>query len=733
MRQPPPDLSRAGRFRTGTLLNIATVVSGVYLVVVVLVLAASAVTSIVYFDGYAADGPFQLYNPLRRLAAGQLAGHDFPFFHGIGIVLLHFPLFELFGGDLAASETSRWIVSPVLFFASAGFLGYALTRSVRRTVVFMAILAAVVFPMGRMIDPSNSLLGVRTTLPIVIAGLLLWRGARVRRIWRVQFTIPMLVAHLLAGLAVLMGTEQGAAAAIALVVIVFVRRVRYTGSVWVPAALAARDAILIGVATVFFAWLFSGGHPIETLRYALVDVPQDQGWVFGAPPNVAPTWQAILAEIRGGATLAWNPVPSYEVLWVGSILAVVAVMLTGRAPRQIVWVSAFLSLYGIVVLASVTGYINFIDQMAPLARGAATTLSLATVSYLFPRELPLPAPAAGRLRRVLSGDALWVGALVSAAIVLAVAIPTRIASINFDNASLALQRIQEGRGLEDYDILADRPADSSTEWKESYDEFAPYLRGADVTVWSLYQSAYDSIDGRLTPASGGEDYVIHALGPDRREAYTRDFAAAASDFVITMNPEYFQYEEWLWSRWPGVYSTLFAGYEPVAANQSHVLWQKTSTKRSPAAQEPLATNGTGAWVLPANDTDEVALYSVTVDYAAQTAIPPLNRIARYLLIPEGTGLTYPISLPSYESTWTFVVPVLPGQDGPVLRSLSQGLIPGDSLTVEEASISPIEITPSIRALLSFNYCASTYVQDVPRCGRSEPDSRELRGILDSLD
>src|ERR1022692_5034371 len=37
------------------------------------------------FDGAPVNGPFQLYNPLRRIAAGQVPGRDFVFFHGIGV------------------------------------------------------------------------------------------------------------------------------------------------------------------------------------------------------------------------------------------------------------------------------------------------------------------------------------------------------------------------------------------------------------------------------------------------------------------------------------------------------------------------------------------------------------------------------------------------------------------------------------------------------------------------
>jgi len=55
------------------------------------------------FNGHYADGPFQLFNALRRIDAGQLPGRDFPAFHGLGLPLVHYPFYRALGGDLLAS------------------------------------------------------------------------------------------------------------------------------------------------------------------------------------------------------------------------------------------------------------------------------------------------------------------------------------------------------------------------------------------------------------------------------------------------------------------------------------------------------------------------------------------------------------------------------------------------------------------------------------------------------
>ena len=44
---------------------------------------------------------------------------------------------------------------------------------------------------------------------------------------------------------------------------------------------------LFGVAIAVYAVLsiMTLGHAHDALRYALIEVPKDQGWYFGAPPN----------------------------------------------------------------------------------------------------------------------------------------------------------------------------------------------------------------------------------------------------------------------------------------------------------------------------------------------------------------------------------------------------------------------------------------------------------------
>src|ERR1700676_1000959 len=105
-----------------------------------------------WFDGAPGDGPFQMFNPLRRIAAGQVGGRDFVFYHGIGVPYLHYPLFALLGGKtLAASELSRQWMSLLLFVLSLGFFIRATFRRISQVWIASAVavlLMEAVFPLG---------------------------------------------------------------------------------------------------------------------------------------------------------------------------------------------------------------------------------------------------------------------------------------------------------------------------------------------------------------------------------------------------------------------------------------------------------------------------------------------------------------------------------------------------------------------------------------------------------
>src|ERR1035437_506141 len=119
------------------------------------------------FNGYPADGPFQLFNPLRRIAAGQTAGIDFQLSDGLLTAFIHYPIFSLFAKPVFASEFSRQFLS-VAFFILIPCAAFLLVVRPRRHAVCLAILAMAATDFvtrGELALPANSLLGIRRSVP----------------------------------------------------------------------------------------------------------------------------------------------------------------------------------------------------------------------------------------------------------------------------------------------------------------------------------------------------------------------------------------------------------------------------------------------------------------------------------------------------------------------------------------------------------------------------------------
>src|SRR5262245_35980773 len=91
----------------------ARLVWGGLVALLALIMASVATEGALHFFGPPIDGPFQLYNALRRIAAGQHGGADFQFFHGIGLPYLHYLPFRLLGGGFTGSELARQLVTAL--------------------------------------------------------------------------------------------------------------------------------------------------------------------------------------------------------------------------------------------------------------------------------------------------------------------------------------------------------------------------------------------------------------------------------------------------------------------------------------------------------------------------------------------------------------------------------------------------------------------------------------------
>src|SRR3954470_22141797 len=147
-------------------------------VVMVVSFASFAADLVFHWKASQLDGPFQLFNGLRRIAAGQRLGGTFQVFHGPGVPYLHFIPFWLFGGDFTASEMSRELVSILAAMAVLVAFFRAWTGTWRKAIPMSVVALGLFIPLrvNALLFPINSMIGLRSTMPIVIGIHLLLRG-----------------------------------------------------------------------------------------------------------------------------------------------------------------------------------------------------------------------------------------------------------------------------------------------------------------------------------------------------------------------------------------------------------------------------------------------------------------------------------------------------------------------------------------------------------------------------
>lgn len=627
------------------------------------------------FQGIPVNGAFQLFNPLRRLAAGQTPGVDFQVFHGLGVPLLHYPVFRLLGGDLHASEVARHLVSALLFPIATG----ALLRSWKTPwpgVLLLSVglsAAADALGLGTLAGPGNSLLGARSTFPLLVAALAFACAPGPEPPAAPAARRARLVAALSVALAasILLGTEQGLAACGATVAALVLTPL---GAERPRERLLVAGGVVLGtaVACLLLLLVVTGGHPLEPLRYALRDVPADQIWYFGVPPNAFVfRWGHLLSDsalvVRWGLGLF--------------VFAPVGVVLARRLPPE--------------ARGELGGYVLL------LGYGLASTasyLGIASESYhqgLWRVEWLLGLYLLLRAGPLLLADRGWPGLRLWAPwLTLLLAVVAGLLAAGGERAGPRDRVAPRTEGPRAAGIaLGPNWAFAQRVLAEA---LGPPGAGPPPSIWSTYAGLLEAEYGVFHPA---EDYMIHALGPGARERYVERFAQARPRWVTTIRRSFSPWEEWLQhEHWP-FYEEVVRHYDVRAVTRHSLLWERRAggDAAAPAwdgAVDPPA--GASEVALPASDAEDVLV--VEVEYRAENArgfVPLLGRLPRYLLAVEGTRERLPVSLPPYQRTWTFAVHRRPGVT-PRLQADALALLGGASLSLERVRWRALRLPDSRR-------------------------------------
>ena len=645
------------------------------LVVVLLARAASGVDSALHFSGPPVDGPFQLFNALRRIAAGERGGADFQFFHGIGVPYLHYLPFRLFGGGFLASEITRQLISIVAYPILLVIFFRAFTRDWSRTLALSSIVyfVSIALALRAITTPTISMLGIRSSLPTLVPVMYATTSRRSRAFW----------IGVMLGAALLLGTEQGLAALVAFVVVNAI--VAWRADNRLARVRETLLAVAIAIATLVVVLLVIGGPrgAAGALRYNFKLVPGDQFWYFGAPASVfAPDWPSVFALMR-----QMPRIPLTLLAAVGVIIAQLRRLWRepdGEAGRRHIAL-AMLAIYGLISCAAILG-IFYDTYIEPCMRALLLIGALELDRLLVARDAHL-----ARMPKLGVAPSLLTAAVLSFLIML-VAAPSTIGGALFtlphvlvDHAARRQPATLEGiwaRSLADGQRVVDQHRGPS---------------GSVPTLWSTYSGWLEARNGIFNPTPF--DYSMHALGPENRAAYVERFKHSRPILVQTVLPTYLMAEIWLEQTSWEFYEELLRNYRTVAPTQWSIFWERLPTANPPESPiwSTMLSEGASSVELPVADQfhgdTSVVLLTVQIDYVVRNALrrlPFVGAMPRYFVSAEQSVSRFPVTIDPYTTSARFPVIATRGQN-PVLRFTTYSLLPGASFAVRRVQVAKVPI------------------------------------------
>lgn len=638
---------------------------GVWVVLLLVFSLASLVVAFeaaMHFNGIAIDGPFQLFDALRRIQAGYRPGVDFQFFHGMGMPFVFYWLYRLLGGGLGGSELSRQLITtgvyPLVFLAFFRAFSKDWTRAVCLSVAAMAISWLLKFSV--LMYAAVGMLGIRSAFATLLPVALYLAPTRRSR---------AIAGGLTLGAALFFSTEQGIAVTLAYVIVAGVAFVR-TRNRRARAIESAATLVLAVLALVVLEMLVGGYAGMRgALRYNFSIVPKEQYWYFGVPPNsFIPSWSALLP----GLVRIWPIGLALLLGLLASLWYLVRLWRTGESDEsegeRRAFALASLPIYGVISCGSILGAVS-LPYVQPLWRAlliiALVELNRAATAYSAARSnrgpsLGVPRPLAlGTI--LLSGYTILTTPLIATTIyIAAVHIPRDhiFGHRGFIASGIWPNTVRDGQAIIDK-------------------HRGPH--GEPPVLWSTYAGLIESMNGIFNPSF---DYIIHALGDANRQAYVNKFRAIRPTLVQTMIPTYSSYEPWIEHMNWEFYDELLKSYSVAGTTPWSFYWER---RAAPApdpelvATLPVSPNDTSLALppVPATAPSPMSALEVEIEYTVHNplhALPLFGPMPRYIVGVNGTYNDTPVSLDPSAMRARFLVFVAPSQR-PVLQFHTFSLVP----------------------------------------------------------
>lgn len=514
------------------------------------------------------DGALQTWFAADHFARGEALGTAFQSYLGITMVLALLPVFLAGGKTLFASTLAAYTMVLAGAFATACACAWLIRPIPPRARWQAALVLAFLFyyagPMAGQaigiawpatLDPGVSLRPLRGALPFLVlpffvllvrrallegralaGGLPLGLVAGAGLLWSNDAGIPLVIA--IAGALVLALWERPSLLA-------------KTLTAFVTGVMMSAGAILLAV---------THGAPGPWLQYNFRDVAADQFWFFApwdrATRILSP---ADLPQILAHA----DPLAALGLVMLTVCVAFAAIQRLRRrsAPvRGSAFVFVGASVLGTALLPQIGGHVG--------AEYNGITFVLAACAPLIVAPAGLWRKARGMLRFAAPGQ---------------VAVLTGVAALAMggtEAARLATSPARAERTVYDPALGFYVTPDYARDLAAMRRLAAAWDKAGvpqDRRLLSVYTSPLDIAAGVRSPADVGS--LIHALGPDKRAAFTALAARREVAAVTTIAPDYSGWEGWLLrANWP-FFRALRENYAPLAQGDQQVLWVRAEGKR----------------------------------------------------------------------------------------------------------------------------------------------------------
>jgi len=618
---------------------------------------SNSFSNALFFAGEPFDGSFQLFNGLKRLSLNEVIGKDFFAFHGNGTLLLHYPLYVIFGSNLFSSEFVRWILSLSVF----NFLNFFMFRSIKISKYYSIVLTlifsfiAVSFNFDSVYLPINSLLGIRTLLPLLLIVVLYNKQSYFQKLSNDKNFIKRnffeIIVSIFCALSLYTSTEQGISIIIACLVTIFFlhpTKVRLLNRVK-----SILSIIIITIITLLFvSFIFSGKDFFNALKFNFIEVPTDQYWYFGNYPQY---FVKNLSELFVDLRLI------YRVL-----IAIILILFTYSFKSKTKSINNFesfginvLLIYG--MLSSLIPYLgipnfNYSDNLFRIILFVIIYLVIKVITYKLKDVI-----------YIFSGPGLKIVTIL----ILLFCFTSFEMEKNLPKLSLQVLKYQN------YSPTSEKILGSVIE-----DSYIKYIWGdafsiiKDCNVYSFYTTLIEAKNNCVS--NNKVDYIIHTLGKDLRNNAYVNFINQKPKYFLNPNREGFLFGEWLEIQHWDIIEEVLLNYSLYSKTPLLNFWTRNSNSwvfaNTLNKDWSLNTiNTTGDIVIPFNWDDEEALHviSITVEYDIKNKLellPYIKNMTRYELIPDGDiNSKYHIALPPYNKSSSFPI-ITKGKSGNIVIS-----------------------------------------------------------------